>query len=271
METIYVLQLENDCWYVGKTSNLAARITQHAAGEGSAWTRLHRPLRGVPAHRIESVTREDAEGRETYVTARLMIEKGVNRVRGAMFCETRPFGPADLDNLARTIGHALNLAYKDVAELISPDLQAKNMSPAARQFGMSKPPTCVATPRPLPAARHIGMSKPPPCVAAPPRPPPVVARRPHIGMSKKPPTTCVAAPTKPSRSGCCRCGRRSHEAKDCFARTHVSGAEIIDSSEESDDDEDESEESEEGCYRCGRMGHWAANCYARRAVDGTLL
>jgi len=45
---VYVLKLEDDCWYVGLTSNLNARIAEHFGLSGrfgaSNWTRAHRPV-----------------------------------------------------------------------------------------------------------------------------------------------------------------------------------------------------------------------------------
>ncbi len=38
---IYILQLENDKWYVGQTKNPQSRIQSHIDGKGSTWTKLH--------------------------------------------------------------------------------------------------------------------------------------------------------------------------------------------------------------------------------------
>ena len=40
---VYVLELEDDCWYVGITMNLNQRLSQHWSGQGAKWTRLHKP------------------------------------------------------------------------------------------------------------------------------------------------------------------------------------------------------------------------------------
>jgi predicted GIY-YIG superfamily endonuclease len=42
---VYVLELEGDNWYIGKTHNLNVRLAQHWSGEGAKWTKLHKPLR----------------------------------------------------------------------------------------------------------------------------------------------------------------------------------------------------------------------------------
>lgn len=42
---VYVLELENDKWYIGKTHNLNVRLAQHWGGQGAKWTKLHKPLK----------------------------------------------------------------------------------------------------------------------------------------------------------------------------------------------------------------------------------
>jgi len=42
---VYVLELEDDCWYIGKTHHLNVRLAQHWQGTGAKWTRIHKPLR----------------------------------------------------------------------------------------------------------------------------------------------------------------------------------------------------------------------------------
>ena len=72
-----------------------------------------------------------------------------------------------------------------------------------------------------------------------------------------------------SVSGACmRCGRKTHMAADCYARTTVDGYEI---EEEEDDDEDDIEIKPGSCYRCGRKGHYSNNCYAKTDVKGYYL
>ena len=42
-QTVYVLKLQDECWYVGFTTDLHQRLLQHSAraGNGSKWTELH--------------------------------------------------------------------------------------------------------------------------------------------------------------------------------------------------------------------------------------
>jgi predicted GIY-YIG superfamily endonuclease len=72
-----------------------------------------------------------------------------------------------------------------------------------------------------------------------------------------------------SVSGACmRCGRKTHIASECYAKTTVDGYEI----EDEDDDEEEDDDIKPGsCYRCGRKGHYSNNCYAKTDVKGYYL
>ena len=122
MEVVYVLQLEHGCWYVGKTAHLESRLAAHARGEGAEWTRLHPPLRPVRAHSAKPVTADAAAGEETRQTAKLMLEKGVNRVRGAELAEPREYTAADEERIVGLIGHHLDMDYDDVRECVQDQL-----------------------------------------------------------------------------------------------------------------------------------------------------
>ena len=43
-DQIYVLRLENDRWYVGRTKNVLQRYQEHLNGLGSEWTKIFVPL-----------------------------------------------------------------------------------------------------------------------------------------------------------------------------------------------------------------------------------
>ena len=56
---VYTPRLSDDCWYVGMTSDLERRISQHFLLRGSEWTKIHRPLEVVSVSR-GGVDLEDA-------------------------------------------------------------------------------------------------------------------------------------------------------------------------------------------------------------------
>ena len=81
---VYVLNLEDDCFYVGMTTDFNRRYTQHLNGLGAKWTALHRPIR-VQSIDIVPVGYE-AKHMEDKITRQLMILEGIKRVRGGSWC-----------------------------------------------------------------------------------------------------------------------------------------------------------------------------------------
>lgn len=45
MVYIYVLKLEQDKYYIGKTDNPNIRLENHFSSNGSEWTKLYKPLK----------------------------------------------------------------------------------------------------------------------------------------------------------------------------------------------------------------------------------
>lgn len=78
-ETLYILELEDNKWYVGKSTDVKKRFAQHTEGKGSAWTREYAPLRIAETRPITSVHDE------TNVTKDLMKKYGVDNVRGGAY------------------------------------------------------------------------------------------------------------------------------------------------------------------------------------------
>lgn len=76
---IYVLQLENSKYYVGKTSNVEKRFIQHLFGKGSSWTTLHKPLGIIFNMESSSPFDEDKYVKE------YMAKHGIENVRGGSY------------------------------------------------------------------------------------------------------------------------------------------------------------------------------------------
>jgi len=75
---VYTLQLQNDCYYVGWSSQLDHRIAQHFSGKGSAWTQLHKPVQVLQC--IPGTT-----ALENSTTIALMCSVGWEKVRGGLW------------------------------------------------------------------------------------------------------------------------------------------------------------------------------------------
>lgn len=59
---VYVLLCENESFYVGATSDVRKRFTEHLSGQGARWTKFHKPVRIVHhekfASSVEAFARE---------------------------------------------------------------------------------------------------------------------------------------------------------------------------------------------------------------------
>ena len=79
MTIIYILRLQNNKYYVGKTDNIIKRYQEHLNGQGSAWTRKYPPTSLVKS--IENASAFD----EDKVTKEYMAKYGINNVRGGSY------------------------------------------------------------------------------------------------------------------------------------------------------------------------------------------
>ncbi len=108
--SIYVLECENNKYYVGSTSNMKRRLREHKSSRGSKWTRLHKPLRLVREYK--RIPEAYYLGKEAQVTAEFMLLHGINNVRGAMFCASRDYTMDDIPALTGFLGHYNELSYR---------------------------------------------------------------------------------------------------------------------------------------------------------------
>lgn len=76
---IYVLKLENDKYYVGKTDNIEKRFKNHCDGTGSVWTSKYKPISLLETRNIVSQFDEDI------VTKEYMLKFGIDNVRGGSY------------------------------------------------------------------------------------------------------------------------------------------------------------------------------------------
>ena len=80
---IYVLCLEDNKFYVGKTNKSAEdRLYEHRNNTGSSWTRLYKPIG------IEEILHEADDFDEDKITKKYMARYGIDNVRGGSYCTT---------------------------------------------------------------------------------------------------------------------------------------------------------------------------------------
>ena len=79
MVFIYVLKLEENKYYIGKTNNPAFRLDSHFSSNGSQWTKKYRPIRLMKM--ISNCDDYD----EDKITKQFMDKYGIDNVRGGSF------------------------------------------------------------------------------------------------------------------------------------------------------------------------------------------
>ena len=81
MLSVYILELVDNKYYVGKTDNILRRTTEHLNLLGSAWTKKYNPVKIMDI--IENCDDYD----EDKYTLKYMNNYGIDNVRGGSFCE----------------------------------------------------------------------------------------------------------------------------------------------------------------------------------------
>ena len=83
MVFIYVIKLEKDKYYIGKTNNPQFRLESHFNLNGSEWTKIYKPLRVLEL----KANCDDYD--EDKITIQYMDKYGINNVRGGSFVSVK--------------------------------------------------------------------------------------------------------------------------------------------------------------------------------------
>lgn len=103
---IYILELENQCWYVGSTSReVEIRFKEHLIGVGSEWTKIHKPLRVFEQFFSTNPFAEDQ------TTKYCMIRHKISNVRGGSYSQVY-MSPEKEELIRNEISSALNLCFR---------------------------------------------------------------------------------------------------------------------------------------------------------------
>lgn len=95
---LYVLELEDGCYYVGIALDVHRRFGEHLSGFGANFTRAHKPIRIVETFCCDTYDRDVAATLENKKTLEYAIRYGGDRVKGGRYFNTR--------KLIRKVEHA---------------------------------------------------------------------------------------------------------------------------------------------------------------------
>lgn len=99
---IYLLELSNGKYYVGKTTDVAKRFIDHKNGNGSQWTKQHGECKLIDIIESKMIFDEDA------YTLKYMDLYGVDNVRGGSYANST-LSKEQHNNILRSIRNAKNL------------------------------------------------------------------------------------------------------------------------------------------------------------------
>jgi hypothetical protein len=83
MVFIYIIQLDQGKYYIGKTNNPQFRLESHFNSNGSEWTKIYKPLRVI------EVKPNCDDYDEDKITRQYMDKYGINNVRGGSFVSVK--------------------------------------------------------------------------------------------------------------------------------------------------------------------------------------
>lgn len=89
---VYVLELEDERYYVGRTSNFVQRMNEHFSGNGSVYTKKYKPIK------IKELIEEKNSFDERDKTLEYMKIYGYEKVRGYAWCREQLLRSPKMNN-----------------------------------------------------------------------------------------------------------------------------------------------------------------------------
>ena len=188
MVYIYILQLEQGKYYVGKTSNSYFRLNSHFNSDGSSWTKLYKPIK-----LIEVIPNCDDYDEDKYT--RIYMDKyGVDNVRGGSFVSVE-LKKSTIDHLTQMKNGTDNLCFRcGQSDHFAKDCNIKKQIIEKNIEENDESCNCVTS--------FFSGHRKSKCLLS------------NIIKVLEP---------QVDNNCCIRCGRKSHCANSCYASKHING------------------------------------------------
>ena len=132
MTTIYCLQLEQNKYYIGKTTNPNFRLKQHFNASGSVWTKKYKPIS------LLYIKQNCDNFDEDKYTLMAMNKYGINNVRGGSYTSIT-LSDIDLCNIEKQLNSANDKCFKcgqtsHLAKYCKVQLESENDSDSDSEY-----------------------------------------------------------------------------------------------------------------------------------------
>ncbi len=103
--SVYVLRLITEKYYIGKSKNIDKRLSSHFSNNGSAWTKLYKPLEIVEIIKNVDNFEEDKKVKE------YMLKYGIDSVRGGTYSKIN-LSQDEKNFIQKELYTAMDLCFK---------------------------------------------------------------------------------------------------------------------------------------------------------------
>jgi predicted GIY-YIG superfamily endonuclease len=237
MVYIYVLLLQKQKYYIGKTTDLQYRIETHYKLGGAAFTKRYRPVKVLK--QIPNCSDHD----EQRITQEYMAKYGIQNVRGG------PWTQILLSDAQEECIQQILDSEADACYICGEQGHFVKECPQKKQ-GHKVKASMPQTPETQKKARVIAY----PCQFC------GKDFDSKHGCSYHENTHCYKRKSKSTNT--------KYNAN--YQENYDPGEDLWEELNESDSESDDGD-SEVSCYRCGHSGHYAPACYAKRNIDGYLI